>query len=56
MTKTASDVFLSYIKDLLMESGAPYTGYGNISLNITVQDGVIINLKITEYEASIKPK
>ena len=56
MTKTGAKVFLEYIKELARDSCVPYTGFGNITLKVVVQDDKIINFKITGYEANQKPK
>ena len=56
MTKSGAKVFLEYVKEVAQESGVPYTGFGNISLTVFVQDDEILNLEITDYKIKHKPK
>jgi len=56
MTKSGAQVFLEYIKDIARESEIPYTGFGNISLTVFVQDDEILNTEITNYKVKHKPK
>ncbi len=56
MTKPGAKVFLEYIKDIARESQIPYTGFGNISLTVFVQDDEILNTEITDYKMKQKPK
>ncbi len=56
MTKSGSKVMLEYLKEIARESQVPFTGFGNMTVKFLIQDNELINLKVVDYEANIKPK
>lgn len=56
MTKASANILLGAVKNLAREAEILYTGFGEYTITVKVQDNKIIQVEIPLCKASIKPE